>query len=351
MNISEFKKYLPVLMNNNIPPFVWGNPGIGKTQAVKQVAKELGIGCFVLNLATQDVGDLVGLLVHDPATGTVYHAKPKWWPAEGTRGILFLDEANRAHPEVQQALYPMMTSRTLHTHILPDGWAIVLAGNYNNERHNVTDMSDDAWVSRFCQIDLKPTVQEFISYAESVGADTVASFITEHPQMLETNFKDSNDFFVKPDRRSYIEMINLLEREEMPETVRYELYTGIIGVTATAAFFAHKKQAGRAIKLKDIVKDYSKVKSRVTAANRKDSTSFDVLAAPIEELTLTLEQKPDFLTEQKVVQLKEFLLDIPLELLFKTCTKLSTLTFGFKDSVLNDPVFVKRISNRATNAA
>jgi hypothetical protein len=39
-------------------------------------------------------------------------------------------------------------------------------------------------MSRFCHIDFKPTVEEFIGYAESKGADVIADFIRNHNEML-----------------------------------------------------------------------------------------------------------------------------------------------------------------------
>jgi MoxR-like ATPase len=159
MNIQDFKKYLPTLLKNNIVPFTWGNQGIGKTQSIAQVAAQAGIGFVHLHLATQEVGDLVGLLMIQ-ADGTVKHARPEWFPTEG-EGIIFLDELNRAHPDVIQAMFSFITSKTIHTHKLPDGWKIVAAGNYQSDQFNVTDTSDAAWMSRFCHIELQPTVQEF----------------------------------------------------------------------------------------------------------------------------------------------------------------------------------------------
>ena len=56
----------------------------------------------------------------------------------------------------------------------------------------------------------------------------------------------------------------------MDEEARFEVYSGIVGRYATA-FFAHKKTAGKAIKLVDILKDYSKGPSSVKAKQAKDA--------------------------------------------------------------------------------
>lgn len=345
MNIQDFKKTFPTLLKNNIVAFIHGAQGIGKTQSVAQVAKELGVGFVHLHLATQEVGDLVGLLVNN-GDGTVQHARPEWFPTEG-KGIIFLDELNRAHPDVIQAMFSFITSKTIHRHKLPDGWKIVAAGN-RGLQFNVTDDSDAAWMSRFCHIELNPTVAEFAAYAEGQGLDTVASFIPEHPQMLESKPKADAALFVTPDRRSWVEMIGPLENEDMEEQARFEVYSGIIGTVATTAFFAWKKTAERAIKLKDILKDYAKVRARVQDAHKEGKdTRFDLLSAPIDELTTKLELNPALLTVESVPNLQQYLLDIPLELLSKAVKKLGTLSFDNKDALLNAKEFNDRLARKA----
>src|ERR1019366_7781561 len=119
MNFTEIKKTIPVLLRNRVVPFLWGAQGVGKTQGVRQIAEEMGGGFVHLNLATQEVGDLVGLLVHN-SDGTVKHARPEWFPIEG-KGIVFLDECNRASPDGLQAMFPFITEGTIHTHRLGSG--------------------------------------------------------------------------------------------------------------------------------------------------------------------------------------------------------------------------------------
>lgn len=343
MNIQSLQRSLPVLMKHNIVPFIWGYQGIGKTESVGQVARRLyGPKGFIhLHLATQEVGDLVGLLMIQP-DGTVKHARPEWFPTEG-EGVIFLDELNRAHPDVIQAMFSFITSKTIHTHKLPDGWKIVAAGNYQCDSFNTTDTSDAAWISRFCHLELKPSVQEFTAYAESRGAVSVADFISEHPLMLEAAAKPQ-ELFVTPDRRSWLGMIAPLEQEEMVDEDRFEIYSGIVGTAAAAAFFAHRNSATKGLRIADILRDYSAVRPRVRKLSALKDTRFDLLGAPIDELLVKLAASPSFLTAAGTANLKQYFLDIPLELLSKACKKLGVLSFDQKHALLNDPEFVAKLS-------
>ena len=349
MDIRGVKQVLPFLLKNNIVPFFWGSQGIGKTQTVKQYCKENELDVRVLMTATQEVGDLIGLLVKDD-NGGVYHARPKWFPTEG-KGIIFLDELNRAPNDVLQAMFQFILEGKLHTHTLPPGWRIVAAGNYNSDRFTTTDTSDSAWMSRFCHIDFTPTVEEFIAYAETRGMDSVAGFVREQPTMLELSGKDAGRLdtsFIVPDRRAFIEGIGKLELEsEFPEDYKYEVYSCLVGNASAAAFITWKGKQEKAVSLNDILKSYTKKvrpKVRKMLKENGESVRFDLLNQPIDELIVKIEANPNMLTADKYLDnLKEYLLDIPRELSMKAFVAFGKLKmFHGKNEILNDPEYVNK---------
>ncbi len=339
MNIQEVKQVLPVLMKHKIVPFLWGYQGVGKTQTVKQIAQENGLQFIHLHLATQEVGDLVGLLVHS-SDGTVKHARPEWFPTEG-KGILFLDEMNRAHPDVLQAMFSLITEGTIHTHKLPAGWAIVAAGNYQNASFNVADTSDEAWISRFCHLDFNPSTEEFIVHVESKNMDSVAAFIRTNPEMLEVKKNDKPIFdLVTPDRRSMESMIGRLEEEASIDNVRYELYSGIIGKTAAASFITFKTKKYNRLSGKSILKKYKELKNEVLSiSSNKKEVRLDLLNSAAQEILVFVEKKT--LDDSEIDNLKEFLLDVPLELGLKIVNSITGSRWTQKNKIVNNPEFVE----------
>lgn len=349
MNIKEVKQVLPFLLKNSIVPFFWGSQGVGKTSVVKQYCKEHDLDIRVLYTATQDVGDLIGLLVKDD-NGGVYHARPKWFPTEG-KGIIFLDELNRAPNDVIQAMFSFILEGKLHTHVLPPGWKIVAAGNYNSDRFTTTDTSDAAWMSRFCHIDFTPTVEEFIIHAESRGMGDVADFIREQPTMLELTVKDGGHLdtsFIVPDRRAYIEGVGKLDLEkDFPNNLRYETYSGLVGTTAAASYITWKSKYEKSLKLGDILSKYNEVKHKISrlVQNTDEGVRFDLLNQPIDELLAKLENEPGLLTkENNLVNLKSYFLDVPRELSMKAFVSLGKLNFEGKNSILNDKEYVSKFA-------
>lgn len=118
-------------------------------------------------------------------TRTVYSA-PSWFPAPDTSGILFLDEMNRSHRETRQGVFQLVLDRRIHELELPDGWIIVSANNPPSSTgssglrtYDVDDMSDKAFLSRFCHVVLDSSAAEWAEYARDAGIEaTIRTLLT-----------------------------------------------------------------------------------------------------------------------------------------------------------------------------
>lgn len=355
MKIIDVKKALPVLMRNKIPTFLWGSQGVGKTETVAQFCKDTGLEMVVLHLSTQEPGDLIGLLDKSEAKGgTVRHLRPDWFPTTG-RGIIFLDEFNRAPRDVLQTMLPFVLSGTLHTHTLPEGWYVMAAGNYESDRFQTTSIQDAALLSRFCHLDFTPSVEEWLAFVESRGLFEVASFIREQPSMLELSAKDAgrlDESFIVPDRRSWTNGIARLDSEDLQDHIRFELYKGLVGQAAAAGYISSKNRKERPLYLGQILSKYSgAVQQRVLEiTSDKKSRQFDLLNQPLDELLAKIELDPNFLTGAGMLDnLKLFLLDVPLELSMKIFSKMGEIKkFEGRDQILNDGAYVARFSSDKT---
>lgn len=351
MNIRNVKRVLPILLSNSICPFLWGSQGVGKTESVKQYCKDNGLGIRILYTATQDVGDLIGLLVKNDLDGTAYHTRPTWFPTEG-EGVIFLDELNRAPNDVIQAMFSFVTKGMLHTHQLPKGWKVVAAGNYQSDRFTVTDTSDAAWLSRFCHIDFTPTVEEWLMYAESRGMEDVASFIREQPSTLELDAHKAGRLdtsFIVPDRRAWTEGIGVLELAgELDDEVRYEVYSGLVGPTAAASYLSWQNKKEKALSLNQILSKYEgPIRKRVQElSDAKGESRFDLLNQPVDELLTKIGANPNMLSATGYLEnIKNFFLDLPKEMSTKAFHKMAKLSkFHGKDAILNDYEYVRKFA-------
>ncbi|MER5468382.1 MoxR family ATPase [Streptomyces sp. NPDC002685] len=117
----------------DLPVLLWGEPGIGKTAALTQLAETLDLPLTTVIASVHEPSDFSGLpiLGDDPAEQGVPMAPPDWAVrlVRAGRGLLFLDELSTAPPAVQAALLRLVLERRIGTLQLPPGVRIVAAAN------------------------------------------------------------------------------------------------------------------------------------------------------------------------------------------------------------------------------
>ncbi|GGV03985.1 ATPase AAA [Streptomyces filipinensis] len=117
----------------DLPVLLWGEPGIGKTAALNQLATALNLPLTTVIASVHEPSDFSGLPVvgDDPAVQGVPMAPPDWAVrlVRAGRGLLFLDELSTAPPAVQAALLRLVLERRIGALRLPPGVRIVAAAN------------------------------------------------------------------------------------------------------------------------------------------------------------------------------------------------------------------------------
>lgn len=124
---------LTLAVSADLPVLLWGEPGIGKTAALTQLAESLDLPLTTVIASVHEPSDFSGLPIvgADPAVQGVPMAPPDWAVrlARTGRGLLFLDELSTAPPAVQAALLRVVLERRVGALKLPPGVRIVAAAN------------------------------------------------------------------------------------------------------------------------------------------------------------------------------------------------------------------------------
>ncbi|MEV0223498.1 MoxR family ATPase [Streptomyces sp. NPDC050704] len=117
----------------DLPVLLWGEPGIGKTAALTQLAATLDLPLTTVIASVHEPSDFSGLPVvgDDPAEQGIPMAPPDWAVrlVRAGKGLLFLDELSTAPPAVQAALLRLVLERRIGALRLPPGVRIVAAAN------------------------------------------------------------------------------------------------------------------------------------------------------------------------------------------------------------------------------
>jgi GTP-binding protein EngB required for normal cell division len=237
-----------------------GRHGIGKSQILTRYFKSKGIPVKTLFLGQMsDPGDLLGLPNKDEETGKTVFMPPYWFPVDGQPIVLFLDEINRARPEILQTVMDLVLNRKLAGRELPEGSRIIAAGN-DGEEYQLTDL-DPALVSRFNIYTFRPTVEDWLLWATRTGLDErILNFISANPELLDrsADTKEDQGLDKDPDRRAWEKVARLMENTPNPLPVHQKVVAGIIGVQAAAQLFLSFRKDD--LSPVDLLTDFKKAK-------------------------------------------------------------------------------------------
>ena len=259
IDFKTFNTVAPLVADARYPVLLRGRHGIGKSCVVYQFAKTVGLPVVERRASQMTEGDLVGLPVIDEVRGTTTFNPPDWYKAACEAPVvLFLDEVDRATPEVRQGIFELTDSRKLNGHCLHEGTQIFAAvnGGEHGAEYQVGEM-DPAELDRWTVYDIEPTVEDWLDWAKGNVEEVVWDFINqnrghlEHKEAFEPNKK-------YPSRRSWDRFSQTVQKGglfgETPEFgLLFNVATGFVGFEAAVAFTDFAKNWERQVTVDDIL--------------------------------------------------------------------------------------------------
>lgn len=263
-----------------------GIHGIGKSECIKDHYKALGYKFIVLFLGQlSDAGDVLGLPDRLDVGGvkkTVF-CPPEWWPTgadvEDAKIVLFLDEINRAKPELQQVIMDLVLNRTLHGRKLPKHTRIVAACNPLDDGYYQVEEMEPALMDRFNKYEFRPDVEEWIDWAgRSKVNKNVIDFIYKNRQFMDPpSSKECKPGMVYPSRRSWKRVSDTLNSNPKildDATTLSNMLFGVVGIAATSAFAKYLREVGQGLSAAKVLTDWNKqVEDRVRKMDVQDQIS------------------------------------------------------------------------------
>lgn len=255
-NIAEIKEIIDLTpLKQNI--LIVSRHGCGKSEVLKQIYEEQGYSIITLFLGqSADASDVLGLPdrteVEFKYGGTIVKQKitemcvPKWWPRDDEAKLMFfLDELNRAKPEIYNCIMDLVLNKALLGVKLPTHTRIIGAMNPSTDdaEYDVQEL-DPAFLSRWNVYQFVPSVDEWISYAVKTKYNKqVIGFISKNTAELDPPTAISNKSGEKyPDRRSWERVSDIMNAHpnifEKNAKLFQTMIQGIIG-QGTAAKFCH----------------------------------------------------------------------------------------------------------------
>lgn len=212
LNISEIvstlsESYISYIENgikfSEFPSvMLWGAPGVGKSQSVREIAKNIKAktgkitNVIDVRLLLFNPIDLRGIPTTDKEKQNAIWLKPKIFEmdeSEDTINILFLDEISSCTPTVQAAAYQITLDRTIGEHKLPDNCIVIAAGNRMNDKSVVSKMPK-ALANRLMHIEVEIDIDSWLEWAkENKLNEIVIKFISDNKKclMIDNQYNDN----------------------------------------------------------------------------------------------------------------------------------------------------------------
>lgn len=160
------------------PVLLMGPPGIGKTQIMEQISKEMQIALVAYTITHHTRQSAVGLpFISEKSYGGQTFSVTEYTMSEiiasvyekmeqtGIReGILFIDEINCVSETLAPTMLQFLQGKTFGNQKLPEGWIIVAAGNPPEYNKSVREF-DVVTLDRLKKIDVEPDFPAWKEYA------------------------------------------------------------------------------------------------------------------------------------------------------------------------------------------
>ena len=247
------KKSIRKALNVRRPIFLWGPPGIGKSDIVKQIGEDAGREVIDVRLALWEPTDIKGIPYYNADQGKMVWAPPAELPVDpDSTAIIFLDELNSAPPAVQAAAYQLILNRRVGTYVLPKGVDVVAAGNREGDR-GVTYRMPAPLANRFVHLEAKVDFDDWQDWAtlNKIHPEVVGYVGYAKQDLYDFDPKSASKAFATP--RSWSFVSDLLNDEDIDTETLHNLIAGAVGDGLAVKFMAHRKIAGKMPKADDIL--------------------------------------------------------------------------------------------------
>lgn len=274
------------------PVFLWGPPGIGKSELVEGITRELGGYMIDLRLGQMEPTDIRGIPFYNKDKGVMDWAAPIDLPDAELASqypvvVLFMDEMNSAAPSVQSAAYQLVLNRRVGKYVLPDNVVMVAAGNRESDK-GVTYRMPTPLANRFIHQEMRVDFASWQEWAvqNNIHKDVVGYLSFAKQDLYDFDSKSSSRSFATPRTWSFVSEL-LLGEDEDNDTLT-NLIAGTVGEGLAVKFMQHRKVAARMPKPEDILS------GKVTDLNVKEvSAMYSLVISMCYELKDAVEQKVD----------------------------------------------------------
>lgn len=250
--VSQLTEIYSAVINSHtsvhsIPtPFLWGPPGVGKSDAVRELADRLkertGKEVVVtdIRLLLFSPVDLRGIPVPDADRKFSNWLMPKIFaldPSDRVVNILFLDELSAAPPSLQASAYQITLNHAIGEHKLPDNCIVIAAGNRTSDR-SVAFRMPHALANRMMHFEITVDFPSWREWAlQNHIHRLVVNYLTHDPaKLMRTDPGMEETVFSTPRSWAFVSSLLYAVRPDADLSDYYVPIAGCIGTVSAMEF-------------------------------------------------------------------------------------------------------------------
>lgn len=328
-------RYIPSVM-------LWGAPGVGKSQAIRQMAKKIEEQtmkkCKVtdVRLLLFNPIDLRGIpTINQERTLSVW-LKPKIFDMDTSDevvNILFLDEISAAPQSVQAAAYQITLDRVIGEHSLPENCIVIAAGNRVTDK-SVAFKMPRALANRLCHLEIESNFESWKRWAIRSGISSkVIGFLSFRNDMLIEN-ESLVDSLAFPTPRSWEMVSNLLALSRNDQDKIRDMIAGAVGSGVATEFCSWCRVFSTLPKIEDIFDGRCSTVPKST----------DALYALISSMTVyAREHKWDI---QRIENSIKYAMNLPSDFSFVLMKGYMAIDEDYKSTLMRIPTFSRWLNTK-----
>lgn len=170
-----------------------GEPGIGKSSLLKDIADSLGYEYAYIDVPNMDLGDIAMPVIDHETKTTRYYPNARFKVHEGKPVVIMLDEFTKGADPVKNMLHPMLEKANprLGDLSLNKDCVVFMTGNLSSD--GVGDNLKAHSMNRVVPITVsKPTADEWLDWAIPKGIEPeVCAWVSRFPQVM-ASYTDGN---------------------------------------------------------------------------------------------------------------------------------------------------------------
>lgn len=228
MRPKDVRRAIESVAPTKRPIFLWGPPGVGKSDIVRQSAQLMGVEYLDVRLVYHEPGDLKFPIVENGTlrwVNSIFPKDPDW------EGIIALEELPQCPPLVQAAAMQITLDRRLGEYLLPHNAMVVACGNRQEDRAGANRIITPL-LNRFIHLDMDVSLEDWTEWAYDHEINTAIISLLQYKPSLLHQFAPERNEREFPTPRSWAFASDVLRSS--PPDIRLALLNGCVGKGAAA---------------------------------------------------------------------------------------------------------------------